>query len=584
MPKKEVAIDLLVSKGLLTQEQVRQAREESKKTGLSLERALEKLGFISEEDIASSVAESLNVIYIDLKHYLLNPDLTRYIPEPIAKKYRVVPLFMIGNTLTVATSEPGDIVALDEIRAASKLSVIETVYSTERDVQRALEQLYGSMGNVDEIVKGIDRTKFVDLSSETQGAKGLEKASEEAPVVKLVNLIITQAIREKASDIHIEPEENLVRIRFRIDGILHENSTTPKFLQSLIASRIKILAKMDIAETRKPQDGRIEFRVERKVLDFRVSSFPTIHGENIVMRILDKTNVVLGLKDLGFAPKDLVGYDKLIHSPYGIILVTGPTGSGKTTTLYSSLSTINSMEKNIITIEDPVEYELPLIRQTQVNVKAGLTFASGLRSILRQDPNIVMVGEIRDKETADIAIQASLTGHLVLSTLHTNDAPSAVTRLMDMGIEPFLIASSVIGILAQRLVRVVCPKCKEKFTPPAEALASMGLSERREAYQGSSKIKAKESKAKESDKDIAFYRGKGCDECKHTGYRGRIGIFELLIISEEIKRLITRKASSEEIKIKAREEGMRFLNEDGLDKARRGMTTIEEVLRVTEEF
>ncbi|MDD5136524.1 MAG: type II secretion system ATPase GspE, partial [Candidatus Omnitrophica bacterium] len=541
----------------------RQAKEETKKTGLPIERALEKLGFITEDDIASAVAESFNVVYIDLKHYLLNPELTKYVPEPVAKKHKVIPLFVIGNALTIATSEPGDIVALDEIRAASKLPVIETVYSTEKDIQKAFDQLYGVTGNVDDIVKGIDKSKFTDLS-DTHTTKILEKASEEAPVVKLVNLIITQAVQEKASDIHIEPEENLVRIRFRIDGILHENSTTPKFLHNLIASRVKILAKMDIAETRRPQDGRIEFKVDRKVLDFRVSSFPTIHGENIVMRILDKTSVILGLEDLGFAKKEQAIYEKLIHSPYGIILVTGPTGSGKTTTLYSSLSTINSMEKNIITIEDPVEYELPLIRQTQVNVKAGLTFASGLRSILRQDPNIVMVGEVRDKETADIAIQASLTGHLVLSTLHTNDAPSAITRLIDMGIEPFLVASSVIGILAQRLVRMICPKCKEKYSPTAGELASMGITAEK--------------------KSIFFYKGKGCSECKHTGYRGRIGIFELLVITEGIKRLITKKASSEEIKEDAKKEGMRFLNEDGLDKVKNGVTTIEEVLRVTEEL
>ena len=563
MPKKETAIDTLVAKGLLSQEQVKQAKEEMKKTGLPLERALEKLGFITEDDIAGAVAESLNVVYIDLKHYLLNPELTKYIPEPVAKKYKVIPLFIIGNTLTIATSEPGDIVALDEIRAVSKLPVIETVYSTEKDIQKAFDQLYGITGNVNDIVKGIDKSKFADLS-DAQTSKILEKASEEAPVVKLVNLIITQAVKEKASDIHIEPEENLVRIRFRIDGILHENSTTPKFLHNLIASRVKILAKMDIAETRRPQDGRIEFRVDRKVLDFRVSSFPTIHGENIVMRILDKTSVVLGLEDLGFDKKDLTTYGRLIRSPYGIILVTGPTGSGKTTTLYSSLSTINSMEKNIITIEDPVEYELPLIRQTQVNVKAGLTFASGLRSILRQDPNIVMVGEVRDKETADIAIQASLTGHLVLSTLHTNDAPSAITRLIDMGIEPFLIASSVIGILAQRLVRMICPKCREKYSPTAEELTSMGISSEK--------------------KNIVFYKGKGCSECKDTGYRGRVGIFELLVVTEDIRRLITKKSSSEEIKEKARENGMRFLNEDGLDKVKSGITTIEEVLRVTEEL
>jgi type II secretion system protein E len=393
--------------------------------------------------------------------------------------------------------------------------------------------------------------------------KALAKAAEDVPVVKVINLIIMQAVKDKASDIHIEPTEDMVRVRFRIDGILHETSTIPKNLQSIVASRIKILARMDIAESRKPQDGRIEFKIEKKALDLRVSSFPTIHGENIVMRILDKSSIVLGLEDLGFSKEDLKRYDKLIHSAYGIILVTGPTGSGKTTTLYSSLSTINSMDKNIITIEDPVEYELPLIRQTQVNLKAGISFATGLRSILRQDPNIIMVGEIRDKETADIAIQASLTGHLVFSTLHTNDAPSAVTRLIEMGIEPFLVSSSLIAILAQRLVRKICPACKEKYTPSTDVIKNLS--------------------AQKDSKEMQFYKGKGCDDCKNTGYQGRVAIYELLVMTEEIRKLVVKKSSADEIKKKAIEEGMRALREDGLDKIRQGITTVEEVLRVTEE-
>lgn len=562
MQKKDVAIDILLSKGLLTKEQINTAREDMKKTGLPIERTLEKLGYITEEDIAKSVAESMNVEYIDLKHYLLNPELIKLLPERLARKYKAIPLFKIAKSLTVVMANPSDIMALDEIRSESGMASIDPLFSTEKDIQNAIDQLYGTSGNIEDVIKTIDRSKL-GIGAGLDDMQALAKAAEDVPVVKMINLIIMQAIKDKASDIHIEPAEDLVRVRLRIDGILHETSTIPKNLQSIVASRIKILAKMDIAESRKPQDGRIEFRVEKKTLDLRVSSFPTIHGENIVMRILDKSSIVLGLEDLGFSKDDLKKYDKLIRSAYGIILVTGPTGSGKTTTLYSSLSTINSMEKNIITIEDPVEYELPLIRQTQVNIKAGISFATGLRSILRQDPNIIMVGEIRDKETADIAIQASLTGHLVLSTLHTNDASSAITRLAEMGIEPFLISSSVIAILAQRLVRKICPACKEKYTPSPDVIKNL-------------------STLKDT-KEMTFYKGKGCDTCKNTGYQGRVAIYELLTITEEIRKLIVKKSSAEEMKKKAIEEGMRPLREDGLDKIRQGITTVEEVMRVTEE-
>ena len=562
MQKKDVAIDILLSKGLLTKEQISTAREDMKKTGLTIERTLEKLGYITEEDIAKSVAESMNVEYIDLKHYLLNPELIKFLPERLARKYKAIPLFKIAKSLTVVMSNPSDIMALDEIRSESGMASIDPLFSTEKDIQNAIDQLYGTSGNIEDVIKTIDRSKL-GIGAGPDDMQALAKAAEDVPVVKMINLIIMQAIKDKASDIHIEPAEDMVRVRLRIDGILHETSTIPKNLQSIVASRIKILAKMDIAESRKPQDGRIEFRVEKKTLDLRVSSFPTIHGENIVMRILDKSSIVLGLEDLGFSKDDLRKYDKLIRSAYGIILVTGPTGSGKTTTLYSSLSTINSMEKNIITIEDPVEYELPLIRQTQVNLKAGISFATGLRSILRQDPNIIMVGEIRDKETADIAIQASLTGHLVLSTLHTNDASSAITRLAEMGIEPFLISSSVIAILAQRLVRKICPACKEKYTPSPDVIKNIS--------------------SQKDTKDMVFYRGRGCDVCKNTGYQGRVAIYELLTITEEIRKLIVRKSSAEELKKKAIEEGMRPLREDGLDKIRQGITTVEEVMRVTEE-
>lgn len=557
MAQKE-SIDLLVKKGVISQEQLDRAKQEASKTGTPLEKALEKLGFISEVDIAQVVAESIGVPFMDLTDYLVDPEVVKLVPEATAKKYKVIPLFRIGDSLTVAMADPHDIAAIDEIRIKSNMDAVDSVLSTPEMIQRAIDQYYNAQGSIDELAKGLTKEK---LEEKSKGSKGLAGIVEETPIIKLVNLIIMQAVKDRASDIHIEPEKDKVRIRYRIDGILHEVQDMAKHLQNVLASRIKVMAKMDIAETRNPQDGRIQLKMESKSLDLRVSSFPTVHGENIVLRILDKSSLLLGLKDLGFLESDLKEFNKVILRPNGIILVTGPTGSGKTTTLYAALSTINSPELNIITIEDPVEYEIPLVRQTQINPKAGLTFANGLRSILRQDPDIIMVGEIRDKETAEIAIQASLTGHLVFSTLHTNDAASALTRLIDMGIEPFLIASSVIAILAQRLVRVICPSCKEKYTPAEEVWGDLKLTER-----------------------FDFYRGKGCMKCKNTGFSGRIGIYELLLMSEEIKNMVTAKISANEIKNKAINLGMYTLYDDGIQKVKNGITTLEEVLRVTEEI
>jgi type IV pilus assembly protein PilB len=560
MPKREDAItNILLKKGLVSQAQIDRAKEEAKKTNLSLEKALEKMGFLTEEDLVNILAESMGVLYIKLEDYLIDPEVTNLIPEDLARKHKVIPLFKIGDTLTVAMSNPRDIIAIDEIRMKGRVGLVEPVYSTEKEIQKAIEQYYGVTGSVEDIMSNMPAGKLPPVGVEELDSKLLAKEADQAPVVKLVNMIITQAVKEKASDIHVEPEEDKMRVRYRIDGILREVSTPPKHLQSVIISRIKILSKLDIAESRKPQDGRMLLRMENKKIDLRVSSFPTVHGENIVMRILDKTSLVLGLKELGFGDRDYGEFDKLIHLPYGIVLVTGPTGSGKTTTLYSALSTINSMELNIITVEDPVEYEIPLIRQTQINPKAGLTFASGMRAILRQDPDVIMIGEVRDKETAEIAVQASLTGHLVFSTLHTNDAPSALPRLLDMDVEPFLISTSVVGILAQRLVRVICKECKEKYTPQAELLRDLNVKEK-----------------------IDFYKGKGCNACKGSGYAGRIGIYELLLMSEEIRKMVIGRASTDEIRAEAKKEGMRTLREDGLDKIQKGITTVEEVLRVTE--
>lgn len=546
-------IELLLKQSLVTADQIEKAKEEVKRTGMKLEKALEKLGFITEEDIARARADASGVPYMNLEDYVIDVSLTKLIPETVANKYKAVPLFKILDTLTVGMVDPKDIEALDNIRRIAKVNNVDPVLVSVRSIEQVLNTYYGSGNSVEEIVKAIENKKgFAQNSS-------LIEIAEEAPIIKLVNILINNAVKNRVSDIHIEPEAEVLRIRYRIDGILHEEHSLPKKLQNAIISRIKILADIDIAESRRPQDGKISVKLENKDLDIRVSTFPTVHGENVVMRLLDRSSILLGLKDLGFTKENLDIFSKMIQQPNGIILVTGPTGSGKTTTLYSALSTISTMEKNIITIEDPVEYELPLIRQTQVNLKAEVTFANGLRSILRQDPDVIMVGEIRDKETAEVAIQASLTGHLVFSTLHTNDAPSSLTRLIDMGLEPFLISSSLILIVAQRLVRQICPKCKEEHSPSAAALKDLGL-----------------------DINAKFFHGKGCSVCKNTGFIGRIGIFEILVVNEAIRKMVEEKDSADIIRKKAIELGMKTLREDGLEKAKQGQTTVEEILRVTE--
>ena len=557
MAKKQDTIELLLKKSLVTQDQIDRATQEVKRTGLTMEGALERLGFITENDIANVRAQSLGVPFMDLTGYIIDSALVKLIPEKLAKRSKAVPLFKIGSSLTVAMIDPKDIVVLDELRRVSKMDTIEPVLATEKGIQRILDTYYGVAGSIDDIVKSIGK----DSKSETAFASKdiLREAAEEPPIIKLVNVMIMEAVKDRASDIHIEPEEDLMRVRYRIDGILHEVNTLPTNLHRAIVSRIKILSQLDIAESRKPQDGRIRLKIEDRDLDIRVSTFPTIHGENVVMRLLDRSSVLVGLHELGLAEKELGEFEKLIKRPNGIILVTGPTGSGKTTTLYAALTTINSMDKNIITIEDPVEYELPLIRQTSINPKAGITFANGLRSILRQDPDVIMVGEIRDKETVEISIQAALTGHLVLSTLHTNDAPSALTRLIDIGVEPFLISSSVIGVVAQRLVRKICDKCKEKYMPDDSVLKDLGI-----------------------EKKIELYRGKGCNKCKKTGFAGRIAIFEIFIVNEDMKKMVNSRVGVDEIRKKAIELGMKGLRDDGLEKVKKGITTPCEVLRVTE--
>jgi len=559
MAKKTVE-EILLERSLLTQEQLKKAKEDSKKKGIALGKILLRSGIVGEDDYTQALSEILGMPYIDLNNYLVDAGILKLIPESVARKHKAIPTFKIGTSLTVAMSDPKDIMAIDDLARRSKCE-IEPVLASQTSILNAIDQYYGVTGSVDDVIKDIDKGKKKKGPHVEIDSKKLAELAEEAPVIKLVNLIIMQAVKDRASDIHVEPEEDSLKVRFRVDGVLHEMFSPPKHLESALLSRIKILSRIDIAEKRKPQDGRFNIKVENRNVDLRVSTFPTIYGENIVIRILDKGSVLVDLDKLGFSKDMKKQFETLIKRPHGIILVTGPTGSGKTTTLYSALSTIDSEEKNIITVEDPVEYHLGRIRQSQVNVKAGLTFASGLRSILRQDPDIIMVGEIRDKETAEIAVQAAMTGHLVFSTLHTNDAAGALTRLVDMGMEPFLISSSAIGILAQRLVRVICEKCKQSYEPPEEITRGLGIVE---------KIKK-------------LFKGKGCNACKNTGYKGRIGIFELLVMDENIKKLIVAKASSDVIKKKTIETGMKTLRSDGLDKATRGITTADEVIKATQE-
>lgn len=564
--------DTLVENGLISPDQLRKALEEQKVKGERLEQTIVRLKYAEEEPVIKTLADYFNLPYVDLDTYIIDEEITKIIPEETARRHKLIPLFKIADTLTVAVSDPLNILAIDEVRNKAKTD-IEIVLSTDEKIKRAIERHYGVASTILETTlrkftgegagavstEPSDYRKTYELSTK----EPLTGIAEDAPATKLFDLLMIQAIKDRASDIHIEPDGKALRIRLRIDGFLYEFLTLPKQVHPPLTSRIKVLAEMDIAETRLPQDGNFNVKMDNRNFEIRVSTFPTIYGENVVLRILDQTSPLMKLEDLGFTEDMLCRYKQLIRRPNGIILVTGPTGSGKTTTLYASLNMINSLDKNIITIEDPVEYRLPLIRQTQVNIKAGITFATGLRSILRQDPDVVMVGEIRDLETAEIAVQAALTGHLVVSTLHTNDAPEAITRLKDIGVEPYLLSSSIAGVLAQRLVRAICPQCKTSF-------------------------KADQTLLEELNKDfpeikgpVTLYKGKGCKNCKQSGYLGRTGIFELLIVDEKIKQLISDKASAQKIRDTARETmGMLSLREDGVIKVLKGITTLEEVDRV----
>jgi general secretion pathway protein E len=532
----------------------------------SLESVLVQKGVIEEEDLLRALAAKLHVPYLkNLEADGLNSSLVSKVPIAFSKKHKVVPLKMEEGILTVATLDPLNYEPLDDLRVILGCRELRVVLSSESEVLRTINRFYEQRTDTpEEMIQSMDSESSDRFLHELEETEDLLDVSDEAPVIKLVNLILFQAVKERASDIHIEPFQKELKVRYRIDGILYQRFDPPKKYQSAIISRLKVMAKLDIAEKRLPQDGRIPIKIADKDIDIRVSIIPTTFGERVVLRLLDKSSVLLGLEEIGLSPHQLETLDDLIHRPNGILLVTGPTGSGKTTTLYGALSRINSPDKNIITIEDPVEYQLWGIGQIQVNPKIGLTFAHGLRSVLRHDPDVILVGEIRDVETAEIAIQSALTGHLVFSTLHTNDAASAVTRLVDMGIEPFLVASVVRAIVAQRLIRVICPECKEGYVPDPEALREEGLA--------MSQLEGK-----------TLYRGKGCPACSETGYRGRSGIYEILLVSEGIRQLIMKKADSTTIGHKAVEEGMRTLREDGARKVIAGFTTLEEVVRVTQE-
>ncbi len=564
--------DLLVKEGVITSDQLEQALKVQKDSGSRLGSVLVKLGYLSDEDVTNFLSRQYGVPAINLNYFEIDPSVVKLIPYDTAKRYQILPLSRVGASLTIAMVDPTNVFAMDDIKFMTGFN-IEPVVASESSILEGIEKAYGSSSQDEDLEKVMaSMTEGTDADVELQadeaelGLSELEKAADEAPIVKLVNLILTDAVKRGASDIHIEPYEKEYRVRFRIDGMLQTIMTPPSKLKDAITSRIKIMSKLDISEKRLPQDGRIMLKVnlggKKKQLDYRVSTLPTLFGEKIVMRLLDKENLRLDMTKLGFEPESLAKFEKAILKPYGMVLVTGPTGSGKTNTLYSSIARLNTPDTNIMTAEDPVEFQLAGVNQVQMKESIGLNFAAALRSFLRQDPNIILVGEIRDFETAEIAIKAALTGHLVLSTLHTNGAPETISRLMNMGIEPFLVATSVHLICAQRLVRRVCKDCAEIVDLPPQALVEAGYT-------------AEESKT------VKPTKGKGCTVCNNTGYKGRAGLYEVMEIDDDIRELILVGASAVELKKKAIERGMLTLRRSGLIKVAAGITTLEEVARET---
>ncbi|MFZ4694478.1 MAG: type II secretion system ATPase GspE [Verrucomicrobiia bacterium] len=553
-------LEILLDVGLVTHDQVEAARAAPQADGNVVD-TLVRQHAVTAMQVTQAMATHAGMETVSLRSHTIPQEVIDSVPRHIARRYKAIPVFKHDNALAVAISDPTDLDIVDSLHYALKCE-IEPMVAPKEEIEEALTRYYGGAEEtVDKMLQEITEGDISLSSGELDQNVGTETA-EDAPIIKLVHLMIANAYRARASDIHIEPLERRLRVRFRIDGELAEVDNPPKRLQPSIISRIKIMSNMSIAEKRLPQDGRIQMNVIGRDIDLRVSTVPTSHGESIVMRILDKESLKLGLPELGFLSDDQATFERLIGMPDGILLVTGPTGSGKTTTLYACLNVINRPDRKIITVEDPVEYQMPGINQVAVNEDIGMTFAAALRAMLRQAPNIIMIGEIRDVETANIAINASLTGHLVFSTLHTNDAPSAITRLIDMGVKPFLIASSIRAIMAQRLIRKICSKCKEPYTPTQAEIDALRLSS-------------------DALKNSTFFHGAGCQDCNKGGYRGRAGIFEIFVIDDEVRKMITEKVSSSVIRQRARELGMRTLREDGIRKVLAGMTTPQEVLTIT---
>lgn len=550
--------ELLLEAGIITRQQLEEALQIQKKTGKKIGEVLIEKGYVTEDEILEVLEFQLGIPHVKLEQYNIDPEVMNLVSESIARRHTLLPIQLKDDKLIVAMADPLNIFAIEDVSIYSGKNV-QPVIAKSSDIKRAIEKYYGKQ----EALKAVEELKKETAQKRPQFNRMQISSEDEAegPVVKLVNSIFEQAITSRASDIHIEPFENEIRVRFRIDGVLYDTFELEINSLSSLVARIKVIGNMDIAEKRIPQDGRTTFIFADKIYDMRISSLPTVYGEKIVIRIADKSAFVKSKMELGFTEDDLEKYNKIISAPHGIILVCGPTGSGKTTTLYTILNELNTGTKNIITVEDPVESTIFGVNQVEVNPKAGLTFAAALRSILRQDPDIIMIGEIRDKETADMAVRAAITGHLVLSTIHTNDAPSAVTRLSDMGVENFLISSSLVGVISQRLIRKVCPYCKEEYKPTEDELKTLDI---------------------EEQDDVKLYKGKGCPVCNNKGYYGRSGIYEIMIVTNELKRMIVKKdVSSDEIKAVATKDGMKTLKEACRERVLNGITTVEEFLRVT---
>jgi type IV pilus assembly protein PilB len=556
MARKKIG-DILIEKGLVSREQLAEALKKQRASGHKVGQILVENGLITEDQLIETISERLEIPKISLESIVIDPLVVGLIPVEVARRYCLIPAFRIGNVLTVAMADPLNIIAIEELKYLTKCD-IKRVITSHSKINAAIDQYYSVADSLSGVIGTYSETHVESPVGEKPRSLSIQE--DDAPVIKLVNLLISQAVKARASDIHIEPDEGQVRIRYRVNGVMKEEAAPPKKLQSEIVSRIKVAANMDVSEKRLPQDGRLIVTVDDADIDLRVSTLPTIHGEKVVIRILDRRVISMSLDELGFSDDMLELWKKLIQTREGLILCTGPTSSGKTTTLYSALREINSVEKNIITVEDPVEYSLPLINQVQTNEKAGLTFASSLRSILRQNPDIIMIGEIRDSETAIMAIRSALTGHLVLSTMHTNDAPSAIVRLIDMGIEKYLVASALKGILAQRLVRINCPHCLEKYRPQEMHLRLANLLD--------------------AGEEIQFKRGAGCVRCRMTGYLGQTGIFEQVTVDDTMAEMILDNAGDHQIRNYARTRGYKPLFETGLEDVRSGQVCLEELLRV----